>query len=211
MTERTTAAEFWERRYAGAGAIWSGRVNRALSDVAETLTPGTALDLGCGEGGDAVWLARHGWTVTGLDLSATAVGRAREAAAAAGLAGSARFEIADLAAWDAPEEYDLVTASFLQSWPVTIPRAEILRRAAGFVAPGGRLLVVAHAAAPSWADPEHVGAHPFPTPREDLDALSLAPERWTVLACETRAREAVAPDGAPAALVDGVVLALRIR
>jgi 2-polyprenyl-3-methyl-5-hydroxy-6-metoxy-1,4-benzoquinol methylase len=71
---------FWEQRYAGTSGIWSGRPNRALVDKASALTPGRALDLGCGEGGDALWLAARGWTVTGLDLSATALRRADDAA-----------------------------------------------------------------------------------------------------------------------------------
>ncbi len=207
----TSAAAFWEARYADAGRMWSGEVNRVLAEVAAGLEPGRALDLGCGEGGDAVWLARHGWRVTGVDLSPTAIERGREAGAAAGIPAEAlRFETADLATWSSPSLYELVTASFLQSWPVPIPREEILRRATGFVAPGGHLLVVAHAAAPSWADPEPGRAHPFPTPEGDLAALALDPARWRVLVCETREREATAPDGARATLTDGVVLVQRL-
>lgn len=212
MSGTPTAAEFWEARYADADRIWSGRVNRAVADVAAGLEPGRALDLGCGEGGDAVWLARHGWAVTGVDLSPTAVARGRRAAAEAGVPdGALRLEAADLSTWTAPGGYDLVTASFLQSWPVAIPREDILRRATGFVAPGGRLLVLAHAAAPSWAPPELVHEHPFPTPEQDLAALALDPARWEVLVCETRDRTATAPDGTAATLADGVVLVRRAR
>lgn len=214
MTERATAASFWEARYADGEAdrVWSGRVNRVLADVAEGLDPGRALDLGCGEGGDVVWLAQRGWEVTGVDLSPTAISRARAAATAAGIDDDAlRLEAADLATWEAPGEYDLVSASFLQSWPVPIPREDILRRGAGFVAPGGCLLVLAHAAPPSWADPEttHAHAHPFPSPEQDLAALRINPVSWEVQACELRPREATSPDGAPASLVDGVVLVRR--
>src|SRR5579871_3111643 len=75
------AAE-WDARYCEReGAMWSGRPNgRLLAEVAD-LAPGRALDVGCGEGADAIWLARHGWTVTAVDISAVALGRAREAAA----------------------------------------------------------------------------------------------------------------------------------
>lgn len=211
MTGTMTAAEFWEDRYAGTDKVWSGRVNEVLTDVAGELPPGRALDLGCGEGGDAVWLARQGWTVTGVDLSPTAVARGRAAAAAACLPQDRlRLVAADLAAWTTEESYDLVTASFLQSWPVEIPRAEILRRATSFVATGGRLLVVAHAAAPSWAPPEMVRGYPFPGPEEDLAALALD-TGWTVLAAETRDRATTSPDGEPATLLDGVVLVRRDR
>ncbi|KGM12493.1 methyltransferase type 12, partial [Cellulomonas bogoriensis 69B4 = DSM 16987] len=75
---RTDPAAFWEDRYAGSGRVWSGEPNATLVDVVAGLTPGRALDLGCGEGGDAIWLARHGWDATGIDISPTAVARATE-------------------------------------------------------------------------------------------------------------------------------------
>ena len=206
-----TAEEFWEERYAGADRVWSGRVNRVLADVAGQLEPGTALDLGCGEGGDAVWLAQQGWTVTGVDLSATAIARGRAAAADAGIpAERLRLVSGDLATWTDDGRYDLVTASFLHSWPVEIPRDAILRRAADFVAPGGRLLIVSHAGAPSWADPAMVHGHVFPTPESDLAVLELEPNRWRVLLVESRSREATGPDGQRGTLVDGIVLVQRI-
>ena len=205
---------FWEDRYAGADAVWSGRPNATLVDVVEglDLAPGRALDLGCGEGGDAIWLGGRGFDVTGVDLSATAVRRATAAAAAAGLQGSVRFRAADVAAPDRWEDgdgaYDLVTACFFQS-PVELPRTDVLRRAASFVAPGGHLVLVTHAAPPSWARPEDVGHHPFLTPQEELDALDLDPGAWDVLACEIRTRAVTSPDGAPGTLDDTLVVARR--
>ena len=209
MTGQETAAELWEARYAGAGPVWSGHVNPVLADVASSLTPGSALDLGCGEGGDAVWLAERGWTVTGVDLSPTAVDRGRAAAAAHGIPDDRlRFVVADLATWTTGERYDLVTASFLHSWFAQDPRDDILRRATGLVGGGGRLLVVAHAAAPPWAD-HHAEGHSFPTPAGDLDTLALDPGGWEVLLAETRERSATGPDGRLATLVDSVVLVRR--
>jgi SAM-dependent methyltransferase len=78
------AAE-WDARYSERNrAMWSGRPNgRLVAEVAD-LTPGRALDVGCGEGADAIWLARRGWTVTAIDISDVAVCRAREAAERAG-------------------------------------------------------------------------------------------------------------------------------
>jgi thioredoxin reductase/SAM-dependent methyltransferase len=212
LERATTPADWWEARYAGTEHAWSGRVNKVLADVAAGLTPGRALDLGCGEGGDVVWLAQRGWTVTGIDLSRTATERGRAAAAAAGISpDSARFEAADLATWTTPERYDLVTISFLHSWPVPIPRNEILRHATEFVAPGGHLLVTAHVGAPSWSgDHELVHSYRFPTPASDLDALALETGRWDVLVCETRQREVAAPDGSPATIDDGVLLVRRL-
>lgn len=210
-----TPAEYWEGRYSELERMWSGRVNRVLEDVAASLTPGSALDLGCGEGGDAVWLAQHGWRTTGVDISPTAAERGRKAAADLGLpSDSIDFETGDLTAWNTSREYDLVTSSFLHSWPVTIPREEILHRATRFVAPGGHLLVTSHAAAPSWADPEMLHGYVFPTPQSDLDALQLdsndwSTDEWDVLACEIREREGSGPDGTTGILFDGVVLVRR--
>lgn len=215
-------AEFWEARYAGSGRVWSGRVNHALASVVSGWEPGTALDLGCGEGGDVLWLAERGWAATGIDLSPTAVERAREEAERRGLA-SARFVAADLGAWlaspagiDGGEDgFDLVTASFLQS-PVELPRAEILRAAAGRVAPGGKLVLISHAAAPSWAGtgagpghgPGH-GPHQFPQPAGELADLNLDRATWRVLVAEVRERPVTAPDGTPATLEDTVVVVER--
>ena len=70
-------AGFWEERYASADAVWSGRVNATLAEVVSTLAVGRALDLGCGEGGDAIWLAQQGWQVTAVDVSPTAIARCR--------------------------------------------------------------------------------------------------------------------------------------
>lgn len=210
MPEAQTAAEYWEARYAEIERVWSGRVNRVLADIASPLTPGRALDLGCGEGGDAVWLAEQGWTTTGVDLAPTAAARGRAAAAERGIPESSlRFEAGDLATWTTEQRFDLVTCSFLHSWPQPIPREAILHRAAGFVAPGGRFLITSHAAAPAWADHEMLHGYVFPTPESDLAALALDPERWEVLVCELRDREASAPDGTPGTLTDGVVLVRR--
>ena len=78
-------AEFWEERYRGRDQVWSGRANAVLVDVVGALPPGTALDLGSGEGGDAVWLARQGWQVTAVDISTPALERTAAHAASAGV------------------------------------------------------------------------------------------------------------------------------
>lgn len=197
-------ARFWEERYAGTEQSWSGRVNATLADVAATLTPGRALDLGCGEGADVVWLAQQGWHATGIDISPTAIARARRAGEAAGLDGRADFVTADLAGLTESGPFDLVTASFLHS-PVELPREEIVRRAAGLVAGGGHLLIVSHAAAPPWAD-QSAHEHRFLDPTEEIETLALDGEQWQVVLAEIRARAATGPDGRPATLDDTVVL-----
>ncbi|MGO1318600.1 MAG: FAD-dependent oxidoreductase [Cellulomonadaceae bacterium] len=204
--------DFWEERYTGSDRAWSGNVNRVLADVAATLVPGHALDLGCGEGADVVWLARHGWAATGVDISPTAIRRATAAAEAAGLAPErARFRTADLATVPAGA-FDLVSASFLHS-PVELPRADILRQAAARVAPGGHLLITSHASRPPWAPVDHghvhVHEHSFLSPYEELEQLDLDPAQWDVVLAETRTRDATAPDGERATLDDAVVLVRR--
>ena len=133
--------EEWNRRYAGTELLWTARPNRFLVGEADDLPPGRALDLACGEGRNAVWLAEQGWRVTGVDFSDVALAKARELAAARGV--EADWVQADLLDYR-PERraYDLVLLFYLQ-----LPadqRREIVRAAADAVAAGGTLLVVAH-------------------------------------------------------------------
>ena len=201
-------AAYWERRYADSDRVWSGRPNATLVDVAAGLAPGRALDLGCGEGADTIWLAAHGWDATGVDISPTAVARAGDAARAAGV--DARFIAADLATLSDDDRFDLVTASFLHS-PVALDRTQALRRAADRVAAGGRLLIISHAAPPPWASAEHVRDHAFVSPAEELRRLALDAQEWTTEIAEVRTRDVSAPDGRPAHLEDGVVLVRRVH
>ncbi len=108
--DSSDAQTFWEARYASSEAVWSGRVNTVVREVAESLEPGLALDLGCGEGGDAVWLASRGWLTVGVDLSDTAAERARTAAASVGLGANAvSFVAADLSEWTTTQTFNFVT------------------------------------------------------------------------------------------------------
>jgi SAM-dependent methyltransferase len=208
-SDSTDAAAFWEHRYTDTGQVWSGRANAVLVDVATDLPVGQALDLGCGEGGDAIWLARAGWRVTAVDISPTAL--ARGASGAMDIPeGRIDWVAADLDAWTerGPHgPFDLVTASFLHS-PVEIARTAILRRAAGFVAEDGCLLIVSHTAFPPWSDHRH-DDHRFLDPREEIAELALPEREWEVRIAETRRREATGPDGQHGWLDDGVVLLRR--
>ena len=76
----------WDARYSGDEKIWSGNPNAQLVAEVTALTAGTALDVGCGEGGDVIWLARQGWRVTGADFSANGLARAARHAEQAGVA-----------------------------------------------------------------------------------------------------------------------------
>ncbi|MGO3331786.1 MULTISPECIES: class I SAM-dependent methyltransferase [Brevibacterium] len=217
----------WEERYAGTGdAIWSGNPNEALVAAVGSLPAGSVLDVGCGEGADAIWLAAHGWDVTGIDLSQTAVDRAAEAAGAKGI--TASFEVADVSSWcpagsNSDEEhphrggYDLVIGCFLHTrLPDT--REELVGRVAEHVAPDGRLLLISHAQMPPWAENHDeelghgLGHHHEPvTPNGDFALLiGGSPARWEIELGELRTREVEGPDGKPSEIDDSVLLAHRI-
>ncbi|WP_157249538.1 class I SAM-dependent methyltransferase [Nonomuraea typhae] len=197
--------EHWDNRYRESDRIWSGEPNALLVREVTGMKPGRALDLGCGEGADVVWLARQGWRVTGVDVSRVALERAAQHVAEAGV--EAELEWRDLAETFPAGEYDLVSAAFLHSF-LEMPRENILRRAAAAVAPGGVLLVLGHAAPPSWQPdmPAHVS---FPTTREVLAALDLPQAQWEVERSEEHVREMTAPDGRPATRTDNVLLLRR--
>lgn len=197
----------WEEHYAAKPQVWSGRVNAQLAAIARHLGSGRALDLGCGEGGDAIWLAEQGWTVVAVDVSDTALARARAAAAEHGVAGRVEFAQHDLTSSFPEGPFDLVSACFLHS-TVEMDRPAILRRAAAAVAPGGALLIVDHAAAPPWATKMH--DHPFPSAQTVIDGLSLDESQWISRRVEAVSRAATSPDGEPVTLVDNVIWLQRV-
>lgn len=209
VVDQTPSAEqFWEERYGSEERVWSGNPNPLLVREVAGLAPGTALDLGCGEGADAIWLARQGWRVTAVDVSATAMRRGAEHAADAGVADGITWEQHDLSRSFPAGSFGLVSAQFLHS-PVAEDgeRESILHRAAAAVAPGGLLLVVGHAGWPSWQEEPPFEYH-FPTTGEVLAALDLEPDRWHVELEEVVERELPDPEGRPGRRVDNV---LRVR
>ncbi|MFV0427054.1 MAG: SAM-dependent methyltransferase [Beutenbergiaceae bacterium] len=202
----TDPATHWESRYAQSDRMWSGRVNPTTADVISTLRPGRALDLGCGEGGDAVWMAEQGWRVSAVDLSETAVARGEQVATARGLGSLITWVVADAQTWQPDGTFDLVVASFFHS-EVALERTQTLVRLASRIEPGGHLLLVSHAGPPPWA----TGAHhaDLPTPEQELERLALPEHQWRRVIAETRTRPATGPDGEPAHLDDAVVLLRR--
>ncbi len=133
-------AAAWDERYASADQVWSGDPNGALVAEVGDLEPGTALDVGCGEGADAVWLARRGWHVTAIDVSEVALTRARRHADEAGVTvtwSRSGLEAAELGT------FDLVSAQYAVLGAT--PGRDAERALLGAVAPGGLLLVVHHA------------------------------------------------------------------
>ncbi|WP_434600651.1 class I SAM-dependent methyltransferase [Streptomyces sp. A5-4] len=205
--ETSTSDEaFWDGRYAQSDRIWSGNPNTVLVREVTGTKPGRALDLGCGEGADAIWLAGQGWRVTATDISGVALARAVRHAAAEDVTDRVDWQRHDLGASFPEGAFDLVSAQFLHSLG-DMPREEILRSAASAVVPGGVLLVVGHAGWPSWEHNPQPGVH-FPTPQEVLEALELPDGHWEVLISEEHARIQTAPDGEPGTRTDNT---LKIR
>lgn len=193
----------WDERYRGSHHTWSGNPNAVLVAEVGDLPPGTALDVGAGEGGDACWLASLGWQVTGADISSVALERA------AAQAKQREVEVTwlhlDLSREPAPGTYDLVTSHF-----VHLPldrRPTLFAHLAAAVAPGGTLLVVGHD--PSDA---HSGV-----PRPHLEEAAWAADEvvaalgsgWTVVVAEARPRAATHPDGTEVTVHDAVMHARR--
>lgn len=201
------AAAFWDAHYARHAEVWSGAPNAVLVVETSGLAPGVALDLGCGEGADAVWLAQQGWQVTGVDVSAVALQRAARLAASVGVADRIAWERHDLDQSFPVGSFDLVAAHYLHS-PLPTRRAVALQRAARAVAPGGTLLVVGHASVAPWSWDRHVD---LPTAAEVLDELGAVDDSWLVVVCEDRPRRASGPDGVTATVIDSVLRLTRAR
>ena len=129
-------ASAWDERYAAAELVWSAGPNQFVESELADLPPGRALDLACGEGRNARWLAERGWQVTAMDFSSVAVAKARS------LHDAVDWQVGDALTAKLPERLDLVVIAYLQ-----IPADErtlVMRRAFAALRPGGRLLVVAH-------------------------------------------------------------------
>lgn len=182
-----------------------------VTEAAE-LTPGRALDIGSGEGGDALWLAARGWRVTGVDIAESALEKARRRVesidpAAAGRIDWERHDVGDWA--PAPRAFDLVTSHFMH-----LPdpeRATMFRSLAAAVAPGGTLLIVGHDHSDSTlgksAHPEHLRALMFGV---DDVLTAISSEGLRVEVAESRPRAASRGHTGPAAVRDVVVRATRV-
>jgi len=197
--------EFWDERYRAADQIWSGNPNPHLVTAVEDLPGGDALDVGAGEGADAVWLASRGWKVTGVDVSGVALGKAAVHAREAGV--EVDWERVDVRQWDPPQRrYDLVSAQFMH-----FPRPvleEVHRRLAAAVRPGGTLLIVGHHPADGEQHSErHDRLHDLMFTAQDA-AASLDPAEWEV-SVTSPSREVTDPDGNVETVRDAVLSAVR--
>jgi thioredoxin reductase/SAM-dependent methyltransferase len=197
--------DYWEERYGSGKRVWSGNPNPHLVATAADLPPGTALDVGSGEGADAVWLASRGWKVTGVDISQAALDQAAQHAAEAGV--DAAWLQADITAWDpAPARFDLVSAQY-----VHLPRPArdaLYRRLAAAVRPGGTLLIVGHHPADLEVPTLRRPRLPHLMFTADEIASLLDPSAWDITSSAPE-RPATDPDGQQITLTDAVLRAVR--
>jgi thioredoxin reductase/SAM-dependent methyltransferase len=201
----------WEERYSG-DRVWSGRVNVQLAAEAPALEPGRALDIGCGEGGDAIWLASQGWEVTALDFADAALARVAEHAAAAGVGDRVETRRVDVRTFEPGDErWDLVTSHFFHLPDGGMP--DVVRRLASAVAPGGTLLVVGHHPEDLATGLRHGHDSFMFTAEQLLAALPDCvgdPAQWVVEVCESRPRTQPHPHtGEEIAVADAVLKARR--
>lgn len=183
--------EFWDERYAGLNQLWSGKPNAALVAEAKGLRPGRALDVGCGEGADAIWLAEQGWEVTALDVSQVALDRAAAQAEKRGV--HVRWVHSGLSEAELPAEgFDLVSAQYpaLPRSPQNLAERALINA----VVPGGVLLIVHHPTPTTEQAREH-GFNPddFVSPSQ---VAALLDQTWLIEVNETRPRHVATGAGA---------------
>lgn len=203
--------EFWEQRYSGDQGTNLGRQpNPYLVSAAGELVAGRALDAGCGEGAEAIWLAEHGWTVTAVDLAEGALHRARQRAEAhpGDVADRIDWRQVDLTDWVPVDEgFDLVCSHYVHP---TGSHEEMVRRLGAAVAPGGTLLVVDH---------RHTDGHGHghgthtrsdePMVTRAVEDLSAGLDRaaWEIVVAQERTRTVAVQDGEAKTLHDAVLVA----
>ncbi|TGB16032.1 class I SAM-dependent methyltransferase [Streptomyces sp. MZ04] len=203
----TDAVAFWDGVYAARPAASGPQPNARLTETVTSLPPGDALDLGCGDGGDALWLARQGWHVTAADISAVAVERLAALVRSHGLGDRVIAVRHDLHKVFPSGGFDLICAHYLHT-PFDLDRASVLRSAAQALRAGGRLLVVDHGSAAPWSWDQNPDIH-CPSPWEVAVDIDLDPATWTVERADTPHRIATGPGGRTAEVTDHVLLIRR--
>ena len=199
----------WDERYRSRDALWSGKPNQYLVSETDGLPPGSALDVGAGEGADAIWLATRGWRVTAVDISSVALARAAAHAGERGADVASRIQWLheDLKAWQPVKtSFDLVSAQYLHL--PAADRAAVFGALAAAVAPGGTLLIVGHHPSdlqttvprPPWPELFYTG--------DDIAAL-LDVGDWDIVTNAAPGREASDPDGITVTIRDTVFRAAR--
>lgn len=202
--------DYWEQQWDQAHTPADGSdvsaANPYLIHETNGLTPGTALDAGCGSGAEALWLAAQGWQVTAADISANALAQAAERAAQASVADKVTWVEADLTAWEPDGQFDLVVTSYAHP---AMPQLAFYERISKWVAPGGILLIVGHLHDPAAAC--H-GQHPAEATVNLADVTGrLDSAEWRIDSAEERTRTVSGAHGGSVAPSDVVVRATRRR
>jgi SAM-dependent methyltransferase len=225
---------YWEDRWRqGANGVPAAMAqtppNPYLVRAVSELTPGTALDAGCGAGAEAIWLATHGWQVTAADISSDALGQASRRAIDSGLpAEQVKWVEADLTIWVPDTRYGLVVTNYAHP---SIPQLDFYRRISDWVAPGGTLLIVGHLHSPGAGAGHGQGhghghahgeghgdsheQHDQQPPAEasvlvaDVSAV-LDAANWQLVIAEEQFRTVTGPGGQASELHDVVVQATRL-
>jgi trans-aconitate methyltransferase len=201
--------EFWDERYGATEQLWSGNPNQRLVEQVGEITPGIALDVGCGEGADAIWLAARGWQVVGMDVSPVGLARAAQHAAQAGpeIASRITWQQADMLTWSPPsQQIDLVSAHFIH-----LPSAEresLHKRLAAAVSPGGTLLIVGHHPSDLETTAHRMNLPDFMYTAEQV-AATLDPDAWEIVVAAAPQRDWHDPEGRPITIRDAVLRARR--
>ncbi|BCJ49750.1 hypothetical protein Asp14428_12250 [Actinoplanes sp. NBRC 14428] len=193
-------ATYWTQHWSQASGDGHGShpAQAHLAREVDGLTPGTALDAGCGAGAEAIWLAERGWRVVAADIAAAPLARGAERAARAGLGDRVEWVEADLTVWEPAAEFDLVTTHYAHP---AMPQLAFYERIARWVAPGGTLLIVGHLHSPGH------GHHPAEASVTVADIVAgLDRTRWKVVTAEERLNDV----GHAEPLRDAVVRAVRV-
>lgn len=221
--EHTFDQTYWDQIWASgrAGAMSSSEPNPHLVREVGDLTPGTAIDAGCGAGAEAIWLADQGWKVTAADIAEAALKVGEQRATHAGLGGQVHWVQADLSTWEPASTYDLVTTHYAHP---EIPQLEFYRRIATWVSPGGTLLIVGHlhkhadngateVSHKHGPDQTSDAGEAQPPAEASVTAASITdlldPAVWTIVTAAESPRTVTGPGGHPTTLHDVVLRAVR--
>jgi SAM-dependent methyltransferase len=210
--------DYWKSHWQRADGHGAGRgiaPNPYAARETSSLAPGTALDAGCGEGAEAIWLAAEGWQVTAVDISTEALARASERATMGGAAPErVQWVEADLGAWEPGKQFDLVTTHYAHP---AMPQLVFYERISDWVAPGGTLLIVGHLHTPGAAGHGHSQEEQDGHPPEEASVTAasimagLDTTQWQVVTAEEQTRTLTNRAGRAVQLHDVVVRATRRR
>ena len=190
-------SSMWDQRYEGTDLVWSETPNLFLPPLVEGVTPGSALDVACGEGRNAIWLARRGWDVTAVDFSAVGIDKARQRAGDTNV----EWVVADVTTFEPTKRFDLVVVFYLHL-PMA-ETAEAFARGTVALAPGGTIFGVGHA----LSNLEHgVGGPPYPDILWTQDRIAALVEGLDVIELEERERFVESED---ATAIDVIVWATK--